>query len=64
MKEADDGPWYCSFCNWIGSMYERFDRTFVTFFILQCINHGLWYSVKITVKDYFKDYLHLDPGEM
>jgi hypothetical protein len=29
----DNGPWYCSICNWIGSMYTRFDKPFVTFFI-------------------------------
>ena len=29
----DNGPWYISFCNWLGTMYERFDGTFVNFFI-------------------------------
>lgn len=30
----DNGAWYCSFCNWVGTMYDRFDKPFVTFFIL------------------------------
>ena len=30
----DNGAWYCSLCNWIGTMYDRFDKPFVTFFIL------------------------------
>jgi hypothetical protein len=34
MVPPDNGPWYCSFCNWIGSLYERFDKPFVTFFIV------------------------------
>lgn len=60
----DDGPLYCSLCNWIGSMYKRFDNPFVTFFIIQNINHGLWIVASLAVKDYFKQYLGLDPGEM
>lgn len=64
MEAPDNGPWYCSYCNWLGSMYERFDGTFVTFFIVQNINHGLWVAATLAVKDYYKEYLHLDPGEM
>ena len=64
MAAPDDGPWYCSFCNWFQSMYTRFDNTFVTFFIVQNINHGLWVAATLAVKDYYKEYLHLDPGEM
>lgn len=30
----DNGVWYCSLCNWIGTIYDRFDKPFVTFFIL------------------------------
>jgi hypothetical protein len=45
-------------------MYERFDKPFVTFFILQNINHGLWIIAVLAVKDYYKEYLGLDPGEM
>lgn len=30
----DNGPLYCSMCNWLGSMYDRFDNPFVTFFII------------------------------
>jgi len=30
----DNGPWYCSLCVWLGTMYERFDKPFMTFFIL------------------------------
>lgn len=64
MVPPDNGPWYCSFCNWIASLYERFDKPFVTFFIVQNINHGLWISAVLAVKDYYKEYLGLDPGEM
>ena len=60
----DNGAWYCSICNWVGSMYQRFDKPFVTFFILQNINHGLWIIAVLAVKDYYKEYLGLDPGEM
>jgi hypothetical protein len=60
----DDGPWYCSFCNWVSSIYERFDAPFVTFFIIQNFNHGLWIAAILAVKDYYKEYLGLDPGEM
>ena len=60
----DNGVWYCSLCVWIGTMYERFDKPFVTFFILQSINHGLWIVATLAAKDYFKEYLGLDPGEM
>ena len=64
MEPPDNGPWYCSFCNWLASMYTRFDRSFVTFFIVQNINHGFWVCVNLAVKDYYKEYLRLDPGEM
>ena len=60
----DNGPWYCSLCNWIGSIYNRFDKPFVTFFIVQNINHGLWIVATLAAKDYFKEYLGIDPGEM
>ena len=60
----DNGPWYCSICVWLGTMYERFDKPFVTFFILQNLNHGLWIIAILAVKDYYKEYLGLDPGEM
>jgi hypothetical protein len=30
----DNGPWYCSLCVWLGTMYDRFDKPFVTFFML------------------------------
>ena len=59
-----NGVWYCSLCNWLGSMYDRFDTAFVTFFIIQNINHGMWIIATLAVKDYYKDYLGLDPGEM
>ena len=64
MKPEDDGAWYCSFCNWLGRMYTNFEPSFVTFFIIQNINHGFWVSVVLAVKDYYKEYLGLDPGEM
>lgn len=47
----------------MGSFYERFDTPFINFFILQNFNHGLWVSAILALKDYYKDYLHLDPGE-
>lgn len=28
------------------------------------MNHGLWIIVNLAVKDYFKEYLGIDPGEM
>lgn len=59
----DNGAWYCSICNWLDTMYERFDKPFMTFFIVQNINHGLWIAAVLAVKDYFKAYLKLDPGE-
>lgn len=34
MVPPDDGPFYCSFCNWIGRFYKRFDKAFVSFFIV------------------------------
>ena len=60
----DNGPWYCSLCNWYGSMYRRFDSPFVAFFTIQNINHGMWIIATLAVKDYYKEYLGLDPGEM
>ena len=60
----DNGAFYCSLCNWLDSMYERFDVPFITFFIVQNINHGLWIIATLAVKDYYKAYLNLDPGEM
>ena len=45
-------------------MYDRFDNSFLTFFIIQNINHGLWVVATLAVKDYYKEYLGLDPGEM
>jgi len=60
----DNGPWYCSLCVWLGTMYTRFDKPFITFFMLQSFNHGLWIIATLAVKDYYKDYLGLDPGEM
>lgn len=52
------------FSNWLGSMYERFDKPFMTFFIVQNMNHGLWTAVMLATNDYYKAYLHVDPGEM
>ena len=60
----DNGPWYSSMCTWLNTMYDRFDHPFMTFFIIQNINHGLWTIVTLAVKDYYKAYLGLDPGEM
>ena len=51
----DNGPWHSSCCNWFGSIYHRFDKSFVTFFALMNINHGLWIMVKLAVMSYFKD---------
>jgi hypothetical protein len=64
LEEPDNGPWYCSLCNWYGSMYTRFDKSFIAFFTAQNINHGLWIIAILAVKDYYKEYLKLDPGEM
>ena len=44
-------------------MYERFDEPFVTFFILQNFNHGLWIIAVLAVMDYYKEYLGLEPEE-
>jgi MFS family permease len=44
-------------------MYDRFDNPFLNFFIIQNINHGFWIAAILAVKDYYKAYLHLDPGE-
>ena len=63
-EPPDNGPWYISFCNWIASIYERFEPSFVTFFIVQAFSHGLESCIYICSKDYFKHYLKLDPGEM
>ena len=30
----DNGPFYCALCVWLGTMYDRFDKPFMTFFIL------------------------------
>lgn len=30
----DNGAFYCSLCNWLGTMYARFDGSFVTFFMI------------------------------
>jgi hypothetical protein len=45
-------------------MYDRFDKPFVSFFMVQNFNHGLWIIAVLAVKDYYKEYLGLDPGEM
>ena len=64
MEEPDNGPFYCSMCNWCGSFRDRFDKPFTTFFIVQNINHGMWIIAVLAVKDYYKEYLGLDPGDM
>lgn len=51
-------------CNWYGTFYDRFDGPFVMFFAAQNLNHGLWIMATLAVKDYFKTYMGLDPGEM
>ena len=28
----DNGPFYCSFCNWFGTFFDRFDTPFINFF--------------------------------
>ena len=60
----DNGPWYISCCNWCGSMYQRFDTSFVNFFAVMNINHGLWIMVKLAALAYYKDKLKLNPGEV
>lgn len=37
-EPPDMGPWYVSCCNWCGSMYDRFDKPFVTFWFLMNVN--------------------------
>lgn len=32
MEPPDNGAFYCSFCNWWGTFYDRFDTPFVNFF--------------------------------
>lgn len=59
----DNGGFCCSLCNWIGTIYDRFNPPFVTFFLVSYINHGLWIGAVLAVKDYYKAYLKLDPGE-
>ena len=51
-------------CNWFGSMYARFDKAFITFYMIAMFNQGLWIMCTLALKDYYKEYLILDPGEM
>ena len=30
----DNGPFYCSMCNWLRSFYDRFDNSFIAFFMI------------------------------
>jgi MFS family permease len=64
LPPPDNGPWYSSMCTWLKTMYDRFDMPFVTFFIVQNINHGMWIIASLAVKDYYKAYLGLEPGDM
>ena len=45
----DNGAWYICCCNWGGSMYQRFDRPFITFFAVMAINAGMWIIAKLAV---------------
>ena len=60
----DNGPCYISCCNWCGTMYQRFDTSYVNFFCVMNVNHGLWIMVKLAVMAYYKDRLKLNPGEV
>ncbi len=64
IEPPDNGAWYVSMCNWFGSMYQRFDKPFVTFYMIAMFNQGFWIMCTLALKDYFKEYLILDPGEM
>ena len=33
-EPPDNGPFYCSLCNWYNSFFERFDKPFVLFFTI------------------------------
>ena len=45
-------------------MNQRFDTTFVRFFGVMNMNHGLWIMVKLAALAYYKDYCKLDPGDV
>ena len=62
-EPPDMGPWYISCCNWCGSMYDRFDKSFVTFWFLMNINQGMFLIVKLAAQCYFKEYIGCEPGE-
>jgi len=34
VEPPDNGPFYCSLCNWYRSFYDRFDNPFVAFFTI------------------------------
>lgn len=60
----DNGPWYCSTCVWWGTFYDRFDTPFINLFDFQNFNHGAFFIIiNLSIKVWFKDYLHLEPGE-
>ena len=44
-KPPDMGPWYINCCNWCGSMYDRFDKSFVTFWFIMNLNQGMYMTL-------------------
>lgn len=42
----------------------KFDGPFVILLGVQNINHGLWTVAILACQDLYKQYLHLDPGQM
>lgn len=63
MEPPDNGPWYVSQYNWFKSLYKRFDASYLNISIAEAANHAFFVCVDLSVKDYFKNYLKLDPGE-
>ena len=65
-NERRDETWldcipYYSFTN---DLFNTFDKPFLFMLFAQNLNHGLWMMAILATQDYFKNYLHLDPGQM
>lgn len=65
---AEENPtyWtdYVPYYNFTVGLFVKFDKPFVILLGVQNINHGLWTVAVLACQDLFKQYLHLDPGEM
>ena len=63
VSESDNSSWIPYYDFFVG-LITKFDKPFVILLGVQNINHGLWSIAVLACQDLFKQYMHMNPGDM